>query len=98
LHAADPQCAEALRMFCGVLGTAAANLVVTLGARGGLYIGGGVVPRLGDYFLDSPFRLRFEQKGRFSHYMSQIPVWIILADNPALRGLATALEAGIAAG
>ena len=96
LHATDPHCAEALRMFCGVLGTAAGNLVVTLGARGGVYIGGGIVPRLGDYFLNSPFRPRFEQKGRFSHYMSQVPVWIILAANPALRGLASALEAGIA--
>jgi len=95
LSAADPHCAEALRMFCGVLGTAAGNLVVTLGARGGLYIGGGIVPRLGDYFLASPFRSRFEQKGRFSQYMSQVPVWIILADNPALRGLASALERGV---
>jgi len=96
LSAADPHCAEALRMFCGVLGTAAGNLVVTLGARGGVYIGGGIVPRLGDYFLNSPFRPRFEQKGRFSHYMAQVPVWIILADNPALRGLASALETGFA--
>jgi glucokinase len=96
LSAADPHCAEALRMFCGVLGTAAGNLVVTLGARGGVYIGGGIVPRLGDYFLNSPFRSRFEQKGRFSHYMAQVPVWVILADNPALRGLASALETGFA--
>ncbi|HTS54387.1 MAG TPA: glucokinase [Burkholderiales bacterium] len=94
LNASDPQCAEALRMFCAVLGTAAANLVVTLGARGGVYIGGGIVPRLGDYFLGSPFRARFEQKGRFSSYVSQVPVWIILAENPALRGLASALESG----
>ena len=96
LSASDPQCAEALRMFCAVLGTAAANLVVTLGSRGGVYIGGGIVPRLGDYFLHSPFRTRFEQKGRFSHYVSQVPVWIILAENPALRGLASALETGFA--
>ncbi len=97
LNASDPQCAEALRMFCAVLGTAAANLVVTLGARGGVYIGGGIVPRLGAYFLRSPFRARFEQKGRFSNYISQVPVWIILAENPALRGLASALESGFTA-
>jgi len=94
LNGSDPQCAEALRMFCAVLGTAAANLVVTLGARGGVYIGGGIVPRLGDYFLHSLFRTRFEQKGRFSNYVSQVPVWIIVAENPALRGLAAALETG----
>ncbi len=94
LNASDPKCAEALRIFCAVLGTAAANLVVTLGARGGVYIGGGIVPRLGDYFLHSPFRARFEQKGRFSDYVAKVPVWIILAENPALRGLASALETG----
>jgi glucokinase len=95
LNASDPQCAEALRMFCAVLGTAAANLVVTLGARGGVYIGGGIVPRMGDYFLRSPFRARFEYKGRFSDYLSRVPVWIILAENPALRGLASAFESGL---
>ena len=94
LNESDPRCAEALRMFCAVLGTAAANLVVTLGARGGVYIGGGIVPRLGEYFLRSPFRARFESKGRFSSYVSQVPAWIILAENPALRGLASALESG----
>ena len=95
LNASDPQCAEALRLFCAVLGTAAANLVVTLGARGGVYIGGGIVPRMGDYFLRSPFRARFEYKGRFSDYLSRVPVWIILAENPALRGLASAFESGL---
>lgn len=88
----DRHCAEALSMFCGVLGTAAANLVVTLGARGGLYIGGGIVPKLGDWFARSPFRARFEHKGRFSTYVAAVPTLVILADNPALRGLAMALE------
>ena len=94
MKASDPQCGEALRIFCSALGTAAANLVVTLGALGGLYIGGGIVPRLGDYFLRSPFRSRFEHKGRFSRYVAGVPAWIIVAENPALRGLASALESG----
>jgi glucokinase len=94
LAESDPQCAEALRIFCGAFGTVAGNLVVTLGARAGLYIGGGIVPRLGDYFLRSPFRARFEHKGRFSKYVSEVPAWIILAEQPALRGLASALETG----
>jgi glucokinase len=97
LSEADPHCAEALRIFCGALGTAAANLVVTLGARAGLYIGGGVVPRLGEYFFHSPFRARFEHKGRFSKYLSQVPAWLIVAEQPALRGLASALESGFMA-
>ncbi|PWT72649.1 MAG: glucokinase [Proteobacteria bacterium] len=92
----DPHCVEAIRIFCGALGTASANLVVTLGARGGLYIGGGIVPRLGDYFFGSPFRRRFEHKGRFSRYVSEVPTWIILAETPALRGLAFALETNFA--
>ena len=93
----DPQCAEALRMFCGILGTAAANLVITLGARGGVYIGGGIVPRLGDYFLNSPFRARFEHKGRFSKYLAEVPAWVILSENPALRGLVAVLNSGFTA-
>jgi glucokinase len=87
----DPHCREALTMFCSVLGTAAGNLVVTLGARGGLYIGGGIVPKLGEWFDRSPFRARFEHKGRFSSYVAAVPTLVILAENPALRGLAIAL-------
>jgi glucokinase len=94
LAGGDPQCTEALAMFCGILGTAAANLVVTLGARGGLYLGGGIVPRLGDYFDHSPFRPRFERKGRFSRYVAAVPSYVILADYPALRGLAVAINSG----
>ncbi len=85
----DAQCAGAVEMFCAILGTAAANLVVTLGARAGCYIGGGIVPRLGDYFARSPFRAHFEAKGRFSSYVAAVPTYVILAQTPALRGLAT---------
>ncbi|MCC7549683.1 MAG: glucokinase [Burkholderiales bacterium] len=87
----DRHCVEALEMFCAVLGTAAANLAVTLGARGGLYIGGGIVPRLGEWFDTSPFRRRFEHKGRFSSYLAAVATLVITAENPALRGLAAAL-------
>ncbi len=66
LAGTDPLCKETLDVFCGLLGTAAGNLAVTLGAFGGLYIGGGIVPRLGEYFDRSPFRARCEDKGRFS--------------------------------
>jgi glucokinase len=87
----DAQAAEALAMFCAVLGTAAANLAITLGARGGVYIGGGIVPKLGDYFERSAFRARFEHKGRFSSYLAAIPTYVILAEYPALAGLAAAI-------
>ncbi len=81
-------CAAALESFCAILGTVAGNLALTLGARGGVYIGGGIVPRLGDYFADSPFRKRFEQKGRFSSYLAAIPSFVIMAKYPALIGAA----------
>ena len=84
-------CVEVLELFCGMLGTAAGNLALTLGARGGVYIGGGIVPRLGDFFDRSAFRARFEAKGRFSDYLATIPTWVITAVNPALRGVAAAL-------
>ena len=56
-----------------------------------MYIGGGIVPRLGDEFAQSAFRRRFEDKGRFSGYLAAIPTWVITAAIPALRGAAAAL-------
>ena len=86
------RCAATVDMFCAMLGTVAADLALTLGARGGVYIGGGVVPRLGERFAASPFRARFEEKGRFGDYLAGIPVFVIHADYPALRGAARALD------
>lgn len=96
--AGDTLCLETLECFAGMLGTVAANLAVTLGARGGIYIGGGVVPRMGEWFGRSPFRARFEHKGRFSGYTAAIPTFLITAACPALLGagrmLADHLEHG----
>jgi glucokinase len=91
LDGSDALCRETLDCFSGMLGTVAANLAVTLGATGGIYIGGGVVPRLGDYFVHSPFRARFEKKGRFSGFTAQIPTLLITAPWPALPGAAAIL-------
>lgn len=84
----DAHCGETLAMFCEILGAAAANLCVTLGARGGIYIGGGIVPALGERFDRSGFRARFESKGRFRDYVAAVPTFVITAHNPALRGVA----------
>lgn len=94
LRHADPHCVAALELFCAFLGTVAGNLALTLGARGGVYIGGGIVPRLGDWFDGSSFRERFEAKGRFREYLEGIPTWVILAESPGLRGAARALDMG----
>lgn len=91
LSGGDALSLEAVDCFCGMLGTVAANLAVTLGARGGIYIGGGVVPRLGAYFVASPFRPRFERKGRFSEFTARIPTWLITAPYPALQGASAIL-------
>lgn len=94
LKARQPQALEALNMLCAMLGSVAGNLALTLGARGGVYIGGGIVPRLGSWFDTSPFRQRFEAKGRFQGYLKDIPVWVITSDqSPALLGAARALAA-----
>jgi glucokinase len=89
----DTQCAEAVAVFAALLGNVAGNLALTLGARGGVFIGGGIVPRLGERFAASAFRARFEDKGRFKSYLEAIPTWVITAESPALLGAARALDA-----
>jgi glucokinase len=87
----DALCREATEMFCAMLGTVAGNLALTLGAKGGVYIGGGIVPRLGERFADSPFRERFEAKGRFRDYLAAIPTYVVTHRLPAFLGCAAAL-------
>jgi glucokinase len=90
---ADPRCAEVLDLFFAFLGSVAGNLALTLGARGGVYIGGGIVPRLGDAIERSRFRSNFEAKGRLSAYVEAIPTFVVDAKvSPALTGAARALE------
>lgn len=89
----DKDSLETMNMFAGFLGSVAGDLALTLGARGGVYIGGGIVPRWLGWFEQSTFRDRFEQKGRFSGYLKAIPTWVISADDPpALWGAARALD------
>ena len=91
LDGGDALCRETIDVFCAILGTAAANLAVSQGAFGGIYIGGGIVPRLGLYFDQSPFRKRFEDKGRFSDYMKGIPTFVITATDATLVGASVIL-------
>ena len=93
LAASDKACVKALSLFCGLLGDVAGNLALTLGARGGIYIGGGIVPRLADWFVRSTFRERFESKGRFSEYLRAIPTYVVQSRiSPALIGASRALD------
>lgn len=88
----DAQCRGALEMFCAMFGAVAGNLALTLGAHGGVYIGGGIVPRLGGFFAASRFRQRFEAKGRYANYLAAVPVFVIQSPLPAFVGLAHAFD------
>jgi glucokinase len=88
----DPLCVKAAQLFASFLGNVAGNLALTLGARGGVYVGGGIVPKLGNAFDAALFRRRFEEKGRFSAYLQPVPTWVIVATTPALVGATRALD------
>jgi len=90
-------CDDAIEAFCCMLGTVAANVALTLGALGGIYIGGGIVPRLGARFDQSGFRARFEAKGRFANYIAQVPTYVITAQYPAFLGTSAILSERLAA-
>lgn len=92
LSGTDEVCSRTLDSFCALLGSFAGNVALTLGARGGVYIGGGIVPRLGERFFQSRFRERFEAKGRFEAYLQAIPTALITDTLAALSGAAQALE------
>ena len=89
----DPLALQSLEMFSGFLGSVAGDLALTLGALGGVYLGGGVVPRWLGWFETSAFRERFEAKGRFRDYLKDIPVYVINAnESPALWGASRSLN------
>jgi glucokinase len=92
LSAQDRHAREALAMFCAMLGGFAGDVALTLGAHGGVYIAGGIAPKLGDFLVASGFRASFERKGRLKEYMEKIPTFLILRESPALLGAASLLE------
>ena len=88
----DALCSQTLDVFCALLGGFAGNVALTVGARGGVFIGGGIVPRFADRFFVSAFRQRFEAKGRFQPYLAAIPTALITDTLAALGGAALAIE------
>ena len=91
LSRGDAVCERTVDSFCALLGGFAGSVALTLGARGGVYIGGGIVPRLGERFFESAFRERFEAKGRFQDYLRASPTWLITDTLAALAGAEAAL-------
>jgi glucokinase len=73
----DTDCLRALQLFCVLMGRFGGNLALNIGAFGGVYIAGGIVPRFLEFFKNSGFRVAFEDKGRFKNYLSNIPVFVV---------------------
>lgn len=86
-HQGEPLARKTRAMFFAMLGTVAGNLALTFGARGGVYIAGGIIPRFIEAFEQSEFRSRFEAKGRYRWYMERVPTYVITEPLPAFIGL-----------
>jgi glucokinase len=89
--AGEERAVQTCEVFFAILGTIAGNLALTVGARGGVFVAGGIVPRLLERFERSAFRERFVAKGRYRGYLDAIPTAVITRPNPAFVGLAAVL-------
>ena len=87
----DALCSFTINTFCEMLGTMAGNVALLFCARGGVFIGGGIVPKILPLFIASGFRIRFESKGRFADYLAAIPTTVITGETATLSGLAAAM-------
>ena len=94
LDGSCPVSREAVETFFAMLGTVAGNLALSIGARGGVFIAGGILPRMAEAFRHSGFRARFEDHGRFQPYLAAIPTWLIIHPLPAFIGLAALAAPG----
>jgi glucokinase len=88
----DPAAVRTLDRFCAILGGVAGDLALTYGARGGVFVSGGIAPRMADRLAAGGFRARFEDKGRLSPFVKDIPTALVLHPYPALVGAARELE------
>ncbi|MEI9994339.1 MAG: glucokinase [Rhizomicrobium sp.] len=89
-RADDPDCRDAVDMFCGIYGAVAGDFALSYGARGGVYVAGGIALKIEAILEASAFRARFESKGRFSDYVKAIPTRLILSEDTAFLGAANA--------
>jgi glucokinase len=89
--AGEPEAVAIAELFAGIFGAVAADLALIYGARGGVFLAGGVSQRLLSANNAATFRARFEAKGPFSDYLVAIPTQLITLDQPGLLGAACAL-------
>lgn len=90
--AGEPVALAVIEQFCRFLGRVAGNNVLTLGARGGVFIVGGIIPRFAELFLASGFGASFADKGCMSGYFKDVPVWLVTAEFSGLLGAGVALQ------
>jgi glucokinase len=97
LSGEDGTAVEALDVFIAWLGRFAGDAALLFGARGGVYLGGGIAPKIAPALSIGAFRASFEEKGRMTSYLAPIPVYVIRADFATLKGAAAALNARLSA-
>ncbi|MFT5520378.1 MAG: glucokinase [Enterobacterales bacterium] len=95
LNDSDELCVRTLSLFCSWLGSTTGDFALTLGAQGGIYLGGGVLPRIADFLMTSDFESSFKAKGQMQHYLENIPIQLITKGNSALLGSAAWFEDNI---
>jgi len=92
LAGTDASCLKALDVFLAYLGAVAGDFALTFGALGGVYIAGGIVPRVKDHIANTEFRSRFEAKGRLSYMQKDIPTYLVMSEHAGLIGAAACLN------
>ena len=97
LAGSDPRALSAINLFLEIYGAAAGNFALTLLSRGGLYVAGGIAPRLASFFFQSAFMDAFCAKGKFAELLRTIPVHVVMSPDVGLRGaVAVAVNAASA--
>ena len=89
LAGTDPVCEMALALFCSVLGAVAGNLGLMVLATGGVFVAGGIAPRVLPYLQRGGFREAFDRKGRLHTLVERIPAYVVTHPQPGLLGAAT---------
>jgi len=88
----DPMSEQVLEQFCAIVGSYAGDVALTIGAKGGVYITGGIIPRFIEFFKNSEFRQRFEDKARLGGFVEPIPTYVVISEQPGLLGSAAVLN------
>ena len=88
LYTREPMLEKTLRVFLLLLANAASNMALNVGAQGGVFLTGGILPHISDLLIDGGFAARFREAGAMSHYLKDVPVKLVTAEYPALLGAA----------